>query len=154
MIAKPTIPQLLQSIKTELNDKIAPALTDPTHTVAVQMMGAILDALSIRSENEIAWMTQESAAALAAATEWVDRHPTSSAVAAALAAFRAGAADSLKLSDVQAEYDRAGELLSSLADAAYAASDTDGVRSVERLVQQRLETELAIVGSFVAVGRE
>ena len=49
MIAKPTIPQLLQSIKTELNDKIAPALTDPTHTVAVQMMGAILDALSIRA---------------------------------------------------------------------------------------------------------
>ena len=154
MIAKPTIPQLLQSMKAELNDKIAPALTDPTHTVAIQMMTAVLDALSIRAENEIAWMKHESAAALAAATEWVDRHPTSAAVAEALTAFRAGAVDSLKLSDVQAEYDRAGELLSSLADAAYATGDTDGVRSVERLVQQRLETELAIVGSFVAVGRE
>ena len=54
MIAKPTSAQLLQTIKTELNEKIAPALTDPTHVVAIGMIGAIIDQLSMRSESEIA----------------------------------------------------------------------------------------------------
>jgi hypothetical protein len=154
MIANPTLPQLLQSMKAELTDKIAPALSDPTHVVAVQMMTALLDALSVRAEHEIAWMHAESAAIEAAAGAYVDRQPAATAVADALGALRATDPASLTLSDVRARYDRAGEVLSRLADHAYAAADPDGIATVERLVQQRLDTEMAVVGSFVAVGRD
>ena len=60
----------------------------------------------------------------------------------------------LELGDVQADYDRAGEVLSCLADAAYAGGSRDAIRTVEMLLDQRLATELAIVGTFVAAGRE
>jgi hypothetical protein len=154
MISKPTVPQLLQTMKVELAEKIAPALTDPTHTVAVTMMGAILDAISVRVENELAWMREESAAIEAAAAEFVARHPSSAAVADALDQYRSNVTDSLRLSAAQADYDRASEVLSCLADAAYGMGDSDGVAAVERLVDQRLATELAIVGTFVAAGRD
>lgn len=158
MIANPTVPQLLQTIKTELTDKIAPALSDPTHTVAIDMITALLDALSVRTENEIEWMRSESAAIEAAAATFVDRAAASdesvALVAEALNGLRAAAPTTLTLSDVRADYDRAGELLSRLADGAYGSADAPGIADVERLVQQRLDTEMAIVGSFVAVGRD
>jgi len=154
MISKPTIPQLLQTIKWELNEKIKPALSDPTHVVAVHMMGEILDALSIRAENELAWMRQECDAIAHVASGYVEAHPEATAVAAALAECRDAASGSLKLSEAQGDYDRAGELLSRLAEAVFPLGVAADVRAVEVLVEQRLATELAIVGTFVAAGRE
>ena len=158
MIANPTVPQLLQTIKAELTDKIAPALTDPTHSVTIDMITALLDALAVRTENEIEWMRAESAAIETASAAFVERLGDSDddtrAVAAALGELRTNAPTTLVLSDVRADYDRAGELLSRLADAAYARRDAAGIAVVERLVQQRLDTEMAIVGAFVAVGRD
>ena len=154
MISKPSIPQILQTIKTELNDKIAPALTDPTHVVAVTMMGALLDALSIRTENEIAWMREESDAIEHAAAHFVTTHPGAAAVSDALAEYRDSSSGSLRLSEAQADYDRASELLSRLTEAAFSAGDAAEVRVVEVLIEQRLGTELAAVGTFVAAGRD
>jgi hypothetical protein len=154
MIANPTLPQLLQTVKAELTDKITPALSDPTHVVAVGMMTALLDALSIRAENEIAWMHAEAGAVEAAATTYAEQHPDATAVVDALAELARHDPAALTLSAVRARYEAAGDVLSALADAAYAVADPAGVNAVERLVQQRLDTELAIVGSFVAVGRE
>jgi hypothetical protein len=158
VIAHPTVPQLLQTIKSELTDKIAPALSDPTHLVTIDMITALLDALSVRTENEVEWMRNESTAIEDAAAAFVARLGSGDdrvdRVAEALDDLRANAPSTLTLGDVRADYDRAGEVLSRLADAAYAMSDAAGVADVERLVQQRLDTEMAIVGSFVAVGRE
>jgi hypothetical protein len=154
MISKPTMPQLLQTIKAELNDKIAPALSDPTHVVAVRMMGELLDALSVRAENELAWMREECDAIEQAAATYVASHPQATAVQDALSTYRTSRTGSLRLSEAQADYDRAGEVLSRLAEAAFPTDEADAVRSVERLVEQRLATELAIVGTFVAAGRE
>ena len=154
MISKPSIPQLLQTIKTELKEKISPALTDPTHVVAVHMMSELLDALSIRAENELAWMREECDAVELAASNYVAAHPGADAVSNALAQCRDGASGSLRLGDAQADYDRAGELLSRLTEAAFSSGDPTDVRTVEVLVEQRLGTELAIVGTFVAAGRE
>lgn len=154
MIAKPSTPQLLQTIKAELAEKIAPALTDPTHAVAVQMMTAMLDALSIRTEHELAWMREESTAIEAAAAAYVARHPEASGLASTLASYRSEMTDSLHLSDVSADYDRAGELLSQLVEVCFAGGDPAEVRTAEQLVEQRLGTEMSIVGTFVAAGRE
>ena len=153
MIGKPTTPQLLATIKAELNDKIAPALTEPTLTVAVTMINSMLDALAIRAEHEMAWMRDECAAVEAAAARF-DGADGMASVSAALAAYRGACSDSLHLTDVQADYDRATEVLSCLADAAYASESADAIRAVEQLIDQRLATELAVVGTFVAAGRE
>jgi len=154
MISKPSTPQLLQTIKTELKEKISPALTDPTHVVAVQMMSELLDALSIRAESELAWMREECNAIEVAAASYVAAHPGAAEVAAALAQCRDEASGSLRLSDTQADYDRASELLSRLTEAVFSSGDPTDVRTVEVLVEQRLGTELTIVGTFVAAGRE
>jgi hypothetical protein len=154
VIGKPTMPQLLGTIKLELNEKIAPALSDPTHVVAVQMMSAMLDALAVRAESELAWMREECDAIELAASEYTATHHEAEAVARALAEYRDQASTSLRLSDVQAAYDRAGEVLSCLADAALGSNDLAEVRRVEELIEQRLATELAIVGTFVAAGRD
>lgn len=154
MISKPTTPQILQTIKAELNDKIAPVLTDPTHVVAVQMMSAMLDALCVRTENELAWMRDECDSVEAAASSYVEAHPDATAVATALAEYRDHTGGSLRLSDVQADYDRATEVLSRMAEAVFGHGTPAEVRTVEQLIEQRLATELAIVGTFVAAGRE
>ncbi|MEY4372693.1 MAG: hypothetical protein RL219_1462 [Actinomycetota bacterium] len=154
MIARPTTPQLLQTIKAELNEKIAPVLTDPTHIVAVQMMTSILDSLSVRTAHEIAWMIDEANAVESAAADYVGRNPGAASVARALAAYRSVRTSSLHLAEVGAAYDSAAELLSSLADAAFAEGNPNDVRTVEQLVEQRLGNELTIVGNFVAVGRD
>lgn len=154
MIAKPSTPQLLQTIKAELVDKIAPTLTDPTHVVAVQMMTALLDTISVRAESELAWMRQESDTIEHAAAHYLQSHPDAHAVSAALAAYRDGTSGSLHLSDVSADYDRAGDLLSCLVDASFAGGDPAEVRAAEVLIEQRLATEMAILGTFVAAGRE
>lgn len=154
MIANPTVPQLLQNLKAELADKIAPALTDPTHVVAVQMMTALLDSLSVRVENEIEWMIEEITSVQKAAENFVVGRPDATVVAEALADLKQHSSSSLKLSDVRAQYDRAGAVLSAFGDAAYGSRDAAGINAVEKLVQQRLDTEMAVVGSFVAVGRE
>ena len=60
----------------------------------------------------------------------------------------------LELGDVQADYDRAGEVLSCLADAANAGGSGDAIRTVEAVLDRRLATELAMLGTFVAAGRE
>lgn len=154
MIARPTTPQLLQTIKAELNDKIAPVLTDPTHIVAVQMMSSILDSLSVRTAHEIAWMIDEANATESAAADYLAAHPSATGVAAALAAYRAIRTPGLHLAEVGAAYDSAAELLSCLADAAFADGSPADVRAVERLVEQRLGNELTVVGNFQAVGRD
>lgn len=154
MIAKPTSAQLLQTIKTELNEKIAPALTDPTHVVAIGMIGAIIDQLSMRSESEIAYIHEEVAAIELAAANYVKANPREFAVGDALKVLRQRKTQSLHLSHLLPSYDAASDLLSAMADAAYASGDKAQIRKVEELIELRLRNENAILGSFIAVGRD
>ena len=75
-------------------------------------------------------------------------------MAAALAAFRGGRAETMHLSVVAADYGRACEVLSCLAEAAYAAGDEAAIAEVQRLIDARLATEQAAIGEFIAVGRD
>jgi hypothetical protein len=154
MISKPTAAQLLQTIKTELSEKIAPALTDPTHAVAIGMIGAILDQLSVRSESEIAFMVEEIAAIETAAADYLSANPRAVEVADALTVLAQTKTTSLHLSHLLPSYNAASELLSVMGDAAYASGDQADIARVERLVEHRLGNEMTIVGSFIAVGRD
>jgi hypothetical protein len=154
MISKPTAAQLLQTIKTELSEKIAPALTDPTHAVAIGMIGAILDQLSVRSESEIAFMVEEIATIETAAANYVKSNPRAVEVGDALKVLRQTKTTSLHLSHILPSYNAASEVLSAMGDAAYASGDKGDILKVEQLVDHRLRNEMTIVGSFIAVGRD
>ena len=153
MITKPSMSRLLDAIKAELTDKIIPALSDPTLVVNVQMMTAVLGALSVRAEHELAWMRAECDRIEAAAETALASGPAAPAVTAALADYRANRTDSLLLSAAQGDYERASELLSRLAEAAYGSGDGARITAVEQLFAARLAVEQEAIGTFVAVGR-
>lgn len=152
MITRPSMARLLDSISAELTEKIIPGLTDPTLVVNVQMMTAVLGALSVRVEHELAWMREE-CDRIEAAADAMAAHDRAPAVAGALAAYRAERSDSLLVSAAQADYERAGEVLSRLAEAAYGSRDPDRIAVVEGLFADRLAIEQQAIGTFVAVGR-
>ena len=153
MITAPTMPQLLATIRDELGDKVLPQLDDAPTKVAVEMMQAVLNQLIERSENEFAWMLGEMAAVEAAAGE-LGPGLGSADLDAALAEFQGNRADTMTLSAVTADYQRASEVLSRLAEAAYAAGDAGAIETVQGLVDARLATENAAIGEFIAVGRD
>ena len=153
MITKPTMSQLLLSMQVELTEKIVPALTDPTLVVNVQMMTAVLGALAVRVEHELAWMRAESGRIEQAADTVLAAQPHSPELAAALDEYRRHRTESLLVSDAQADYDRAGEVLSCLTAVSYASGDAALVSLVEELFEDRLAIEQTAIGTFVAVGR-
>lgn len=154
MITQPTIPRLLASIQAELTENVLPQLDDPTTKVNVEMMTALLSALAIRTENEIAWMLEESGAIEAAAVAMLPTLDAAEAVSAALEAHRASPPASMRLSDVTESYQRASELLSLLTESAYASGDAAAIDAVQALIDARLATEQVAIGDFIAVGRD
>src|SRR6185503_3978714 len=98
--------------------------------------------------HEIAWMRDEceQVEALAAG---VDDPGTE----AALAAYREADRTSLHLDDVQAAYDRAGEVLSCAVEHALAAGDTSLLAASRNILRLRSEREMAILGGWNMVGR-
>ena len=106
------------------------------------------------SENEIAWMLEECAAIEAAADRLLSSLPDTGALGEALTTFRANRAETMHLSAVAADYGRCSEVLSRLAEGAYAAGDDDAIATVQELIDGRLATEQAAIGEFIAVGRD
>lgn len=153
MITQPTIPQLLDTLREELAERVLPLIDDPTTKVNVEMVTAVLSALTVRTENEVAWMLEESEAIEAAADELLPTLKDAAAVSEALAAHRASPPSSMRISHVAESYQRASELLSCLAEAAYASGDDQAISKVQSLINARLAIELEAIGEFVAVGR-
>ncbi|MGI9622530.1 MAG: hypothetical protein ACR2PK_06810 [Acidimicrobiales bacterium] len=154
MITQPSIPRLLESMRDELTEKILPVVDDPVLKVNIEMMTAVLNALAVRTENEIAWMLEESNAIESAANDLSGSMPDSSSLDAALDDLRSNRPESMRLSDVAASYGKASEVLSCLADAAYRSGHAEAIATVEELVDSRLATEQTAIGEFIAVGRE
>ena len=154
MITTPTIPQLLATIRDELESVVLPHLDDATARVNVQMMQAVLNQLIERSEHEIAWMHDEMTAIEAAAERLTPNLGDTTALDEAIGEFRSKRASTMLLSEVTADYQRACEVLSRLGEAAYAAGDGAAMDEVQALIDSRLATEHAAIGEFIAVGRD
>jgi len=154
MITQPTIPQLLETIRDELGDKVMPQVADATTKVNIEMMQAVLNQLIERSEHEIDWMTNEIAAIQNAAERLTPTLSNSDALDAAVLDLTSNRADSMQLSAITADYERASEVLSRLGEAAYAESNDAAISDVQALLNARLATENAATGEFIAVGRD
>ena len=89
MITRPTTTQLLDVVRKELTEKVAPAVTDPQVATSLHMIDHILGTLAVRADHELGWMAEEMAA-IEAVGERVaaSTRPGAAAVADALAEFR------------------------------------------------------------------
>lgn len=153
MITQPSTPRLIAVIRDQLK-AITPAISDPAAAAGVGMLDRVLMSLEVRAEHEIAWMVEAVTDIDAAAREVIPTLGDGAAVQAALDALEAGRTGSLHLSDVTAEFDLAGRLLSELLEA---TSSTEGAARdrVLALLERRLANEMAVQGAdFALVGRD
>jgi len=153
MISKPTTPQLIDAACTELETKIAPAISDPATKIVVDMALAVLRGAAIRSANEVAWMGEEAEAIDALAARLVAELPDATDLAEAHRAYTDGRTGSLYLADVLADYERASEVLSRAAEAAYRDGSAERIAAVRQLFDQRMANEKTVIGEFMAAGR-
>ena len=154
MISRPTTTQLLEVVRRELAEKVAPAVTDPQVATSLHMIDHILRTLAVRADHELGWMAEE----MAAIDEVGDRVagsglPGAAAVSEALRAFRAQRASGLHAAEVTDDYNRATEVLSRAVEATF----TEGGElraAVTALLDQRLAHETDVIGEdFQLVGR-
>ena len=152
MITRPTSAQLIDEVRRELAENIAPQVTDPQAQGSMQMVDHILSTLAIRAEHELGWMLDEIDDIERVASQVVDELPDASAVRAALDALRTTDSGPRSLSDVTERYALASEALSCAVEATLAAAGP--LRDeVSALLDRRLEHETAIIGEFQLVAR-
>jgi hypothetical protein len=154
MITRPTTTQLLEVVRRELTEKVAPAVTDPQVATSLHMIDHILHTLAVRADHELGWMGEEMAA-IESVGERVAASPLRGAasVGEALAEFRSRRAGGLHAAEVTEDYNRATEVLSRSVEATFA--DDGPLRAeVSALLDQRLAHETDVIGEgFQLVGR-
>ena len=154
MITRPTTTQLLEVVRKELTEKVAPAVTDPQLATSLHMIDHILSTLAVRADHELGWMAEEMAA-IESVGERVAASalPGAAAVGEALAEFRSQRAGGLHAAGVTEDYNRASEVLSRSVEATFA--DDGPLRAeVSALLDQRLAHETDVIGEdFQLVGR-
>ena len=153
MLSRPTTEQIILDCRTELLTTIGSALTEPAAKIAMQMMENVLRNCATRAAHEIAWMRDETAAMVSFAERVASSAAAGGDVAAALDAYRTGYSDSLHLDDVCATYSLASSCLSAAVEAAMQAGDLDLEAAGRALLDQRVATELQIMGEWSMVGR-
>ena len=155
MITRPTTAQLIEVVRRELAERVAPAVTDPQVTTRLQMVDHILRTLAVRAEQEAGWMAEEMAAIEAVGEQVADSGlPGALTVAEALAAFRAGRGAGRSTAEVTDDYNAATEVLSRCLEATFAARG-DLRDAVIGLLDQRLGHETDVIGpDFQLVGRQ
>ena len=154
MITAPTTAQLLNVVRQELAEKVAPAVTDPQVATSLHMIDHILRTLAVRAEHELGWMGEEmSAIENVASRVAASDLPGAASVAEALEEFRANMTPGLHAADVAGDYNRASEVLSRIVEATFAT--TGELRAaVNVLLDQRLAHETEVIGEdFQLVGR-
>jgi hypothetical protein len=154
MITRPTTTQLLEVVRKELTEKVAPAVSDPQVATSLHMIDHILGTLAVRADHELGWMAEEMAA-IESVGERVAASalPGAAAVGEALAEFRSQRAGGLHAAEVTEDYNRASEVLSRSVEATFA--DESPLRAeVSALLDQRLAHETDVIGEdFQLVGR-
>ena len=100
MISRPTTQQLIDAIAIELNSKVAPAISDPTVQVQLEMAIAVLKTTAVRSANELAWMQEERDAIEETARQLLDALPDAKPLQEALQTYTDGLTNSLYANEI------------------------------------------------------
>jgi hypothetical protein len=154
MITRPTTEQLVDVVRRELAERVAPCVSDPQVATSLQMIDHILRTLSRRAGHELGWMVEE----MDAVAELGERVAGSGLAGAgpvteALADFHAHRGAAGHSDAIIEDYNRATEVLSRCVEATF---DHPGELrdSVTALLDQRLAHEMDVIGpDFQLVGR-
>jgi hypothetical protein len=152
MISRPSTERLLEVIRQELRDNIAPKVADDGSAVAsLQMVDHVLETLTRRASHESAWMTEEIQALQALGDQVVAAIGPDGHTAAAVAALQAVDSTALHLDDVAQRYSLASEILSCAIEEL--PEDSPIRVQAEAALDDRLARETLIIGEFQLVGR-
>jgi hypothetical protein len=153
MLSRPTTEQILLDCRAELLNTIDPAVSDPAVKIAIQMMENVLRNCATRSAHEIAWMADEIERMVAYAEHVAASAHDRDAVRGALDRCKSQRSSSLHLDDVAHDYHLASACLSFALDTAIAEGDAALAAAGRAIIDQRVATELQIMGEWSFVGR-
>ena len=152
MITQPTTARLIEVVRQELRDRVAPAVGDPQTEASLQMIDHILSALAVRAENEIAWMMEEIDDVQRVVGRVAESVADSASLREALDALQTASDPGLALNSVTSRYALASEALSRAVEATM--STAGPLRDeVSALLDRRLAHETDVIGEFQLVAR-
>jgi hypothetical protein len=150
MINRPSTPRILEDLTTELEREILPLLTDSVAQIRLHMIMTVMRHCAVRSGNETAWMTEESASYVGYAQKVLEA-TDSAGVREAIGAVEQF--DDLRLPAVIANYSRASEALAVALEASMDADVESLIAEGERLLRMRVTNEQAVTGATEYAGR-
>lgn len=150
MITRPSTSRVLEDVVQELTRDILPSLTDPAQQIRLHMLMIVLNDCANASEREIAVMREETSLYLEFASD-VAAATGDTAVATAIDSARTG--DSLVLSDVIDDYQRASRAFSTAMDLVMDSMNSEFITRGEDILRMRMDNERAILSGVSAVGR-
>lgn len=150
MITRPSTSRILEDVVEELTRDILPTISDPAQQIRLHMLMIVLNNCANASEREISVMREEIPVYLGFAGD-VAATTGDADVAAAVSAAQMG--DSLVLSDVIADYQRASRAFSTAMDLVMDTVNRDFIERGEGILQMRMDNERAILSGVSAVGR-
>jgi flagellar hook-basal body complex protein FliE len=150
MITRPSTSRVLEDVVDELTRDIMPSLTDPAQQIRLHMLMIVLNDCANASEREISVMRAEIPQYLDFARD-VAAATGDSNVAAAVEAGQMG--ESLVLSDVIDDYQRASRAFSTAMDLVMDTVNRDFIERGEDILRMRMDNERAILSGVAAVGR-
>lgn len=150
MITRPSTSRILEDVVEELTRDILPTITDPAQQIRLQMLMVVLNNCANASEREISVMREEIPVYLQFASD-VASATGSEEVAAAVDLAQPG--DSLVLSDVISDYQRASRAFSTAMDLVMDTVHREFIERGEGILQMRMDNERAILSGVSAVGR-
>jgi hypothetical protein len=153
VITQPTSARLIDVVRQELRENVLPKVADdPAAAGSLHMIDQVLETLSRRAANEIAWMVEEIAALEALGARVGTELPDAVKTAAALDALRAIDDSRLDLASVSHRYSTASEILSCAIEEV--PTDVALRGEVDAALDARLAHEIEVIGDFQLVGRQ
>jgi hypothetical protein len=145
MIARPSASMLLEVIREELNNTVAPAITDAGALQALAMIGEVVKIVANRCDHEIGWMVEEIATIVALCDQLIDSgQDRDGAIAAGIVDLRVSAL-SYDTPALSARYSEASELLSKCLETAIVAGGETRA-TAEKALKLRADHEAALRG--------
>jgi hypothetical protein len=150
MMSQPSVVQLVSAIREQLTMVVEPALEDEGRRKVLGMIDHLLQTIQVRAEHEIEWMVGHTNNVVALAERAVRDGHAAPAVAEALRQYHGGRRQTLKTSDVTADYGLAAEVLSAILESTV-SDDYPVAVEARALLQSDIQHGVDIVGEFVLV---
>jgi hypothetical protein len=154
MISRPTTAQILDDCARELRETVAPAVTDPTVRIRLEMLGQLVASCAVRAAHEISWMDAECGVMEAYAADVLATFDDAPLLRERLDSYRSQRTRSLDLEDRVADYDRAGRAFAIALESAMHRGHEELSARARETVNQRRNRETEMRPGFYLPGRD